>query len=258
MAKGKDAFFHALSILDFHSINFQNLSTKNHWYDKIPGLISKETNKNIENPAQRVVLEFSSDFQKLNKEGPLIILCDSSKNINQDAKIVFEASSGEDCARLLFVSHIVCQRFAKPVVLVISMECLENDLKFKPEHIPFPPKFVIRDKTWKPDIVKSNHPALNFKRISFEDGKGPRDKSNLLIISHGKNSIEVNKLIENSNSKNIRHLELQTLRPISLEIIESSMRLVEKIITTVETYKWISEFMDIRAFELDDIESQLK
>lgn len=257
MAKGKDAFSHALMKLNFYSIKFENNIVKNYWCDLIPNLSIKENEKYIENPAQRVVLEISSSFESKNLGRPLIFLCQDSKNLNPDIKIIFEASSGEDCARLLFISHIVTQRFATPVCLVISNECLEEKLKFKPEHIPFPPKYVIREKTWEPDKVKSDHPALTFKRVYYGYGRGPRDRANLLIISHGKDSLKIKKLIKDRNPSNIRHLELQTLKPISREIIRNSMKSVKQTITTLDTSIWIDELEKIKKLDFDDISKLL-
>jgi len=253
MAKGKDAFSYALTKLIFDSITFEDDITKKYWQNLIPSLKNVELDKDIENPAQKVELEFSTTALFPNDKKPKIILCENTKKINTDtAEIILEASSGEDCARLLFISHVIAQRFATHTYLVISKECLEKKLISKPEHIPFPPSFVIRDKTWKPDIVRPNHPALSFKRIFFGNGKGPRDKAKLLIISHGKNSLKINEILKERNVKNIRHLELQTLKPISKEIIEQAKKSVKEIVTTIETFSWLPEDELITPIDFED------
>ena len=116
------------------------------------------------------------DFEKPKKIVKLIIILNKSIKPIHPGQIIFETSSGEDCARLLSISHTNAQRFSMPIYLIITNQCLNENLNFKPEHIPLPPKYVIRDKTWVPDMIYAGHPALNFKRISqivLEDHLNP-------------------------------------------------------------------------------------
>ena len=258
MAKGKDAFSYALTKLIFYSIKYNNEITKSYWENLIPDLKNCKGDQNIEHSAQKVELEFTTNLQSSYEKKPKIFLCENTKNLNPNAEIILEASSGEDCARLLCISHIIAQRFATTIFLVISKECLEEKLNFKPEHIPFPPSYVIRDKTWKPDIIRPNHPALIFKRVFFGNGKGPRDKAKLLIISHGKNSLIINRMLNERGVKHIRHLELQTLKPISKEIIEQASKSVKQIVTTIDTYPWLPESNSINPVNFEDLNNLIK
>ena len=140
--------------------------------------------------------------------------------------------------------------------MIITKQCLNQTLNSKPEHIPLPPKYVIRDKAWAPDRIYANHPALNFKRINYGDNKGPRDKAKFLIISHGKNSLIVNKFISSSKIKNnIRHLELQTLRPISNETLMQAMKSVKQIFSIEDTFVWLEQNSQIKSIQLNQIDS---
>ena len=258
MAKGKDAFNYALFKLKFASIKFENKKIKKYWENLIPEIIEKKIEREIENNAQKVELEFNNNNLFSNEKKPKIIICKNTIELNSEAEVILEASSGEDCARLLCISHIIAQRFATSIYLIISQECLESNLSSKPEYIPLPPEYVIRDKTWKPDIIKINHPAISFKRIRFGKGKGPRDQAKLLIISHGKSSLKINNILDNSRADNIRHLELQTLKPVSEEFIKQAMTSVKEIITTKNTFPWLPKINKIKTVDLNQINNLIK
>ncbi len=98
---------------------------------------------------------------------------------------------------------------------------------------------------------------MTFKRVYYGYGRGPRDRANLLIISHGKDSLKIKKLIKDRNPSNIRHLELQTLKPIYREIIRNSMKSVKQTITTLDTSIWIDELEKIKKLDFDDISKLL-
>ncbi|MBK00205.1 MAG: hypothetical protein CMB48_04480 [Euryarchaeota archaeon] len=252
MANGKDAFSYALSRFIFSSIEFFNEEIKSYWENIIPDLDKIPTDTEINNPAQRVKLVFGNKKFSSEEKSPKVVIINEPISFKHTAKIILEASSGEDCARLLAISHTIAQRFSIPIYLIISIECLNENLNFKPEHIPFPPKYIIREQSWKPDEIYPNHPALSFKRINYGSNKGPRDKAKILIISHGKYSLFVNNLIKESKH-NIRHLEIQTLRPLSKEILNQAMTSVQKTICINETYTWIKENESIDSLSLNDL-----
>jgi len=254
MANGKDALKHVLSNLSFSSIKFINEEIEHYWINLIPELKHIEIDNNIENPAQRVELFFANKSYNQIDNSPKIIILNQSITPEHHGQIILEASSGEDCARLLSISHLNAQRFSMPIFLIIANECLNEILNSKPEHIPLPPKHVIRDKSWSPDLIFTNHPALNFKRINYGHNKGPRDQAKLLIISHGKFSLLVNQLIQHSKIKNdIRHLELQTLRPISNEILNQAMKSVKKTVSLDKTYSWLESNNQIEPILMEQI-----
>ncbi|MAT48568.1 MAG: hypothetical protein CMA27_01915 [Euryarchaeota archaeon] len=256
MANGKDAMKYVLSTISFSSITFLDKDIQNYWNDVIPEIKDLQTNENIENPAQRVELLFANETYYDDGSKPKIIILNNSVKPIHPGQVILETSSGEDCARLLSISHTNAQRFSMPIYLIITNQCLNENLNFKSEHIPLPPKYVIRDKTWVPDLIYAGHPALNFKRISYGNNRGPRDKAKLLIISHGKSSLIVNQLISSSNTKNnIRHLELQTLRPISNEILSQAMNSVEQIISIEDTNLWLEQHNDIKSIQLSQVNS---
>lgn len=258
MASGKDALNYVLSILSFSSKKFYNEEIEHYWTNLIPELNNIQIDKNIENPAQRVELFFANQDYNQVDNSPKIIILNKSITTKHHGQIILEASSGEDCARLLSISHTNAQRFSLPIYLIITNECLNENLNSKPEHIPLLPKYVIRDKTWSPDLIIPNHPALNFKRINYGNNKGPRDKANLLIISHGKNSLLINELIKSSKIKNnIRHLELQTLRPLSDEILNQAMKLVKKTVSLNCTFSWLKPNLDIESISMEQINDLL-
>ena len=87
---------------------------------------------------------------------------------------------------------------------------------------------------------------------------GPRDKAELLIISHGRNSLVVNNFIETSQLKNkLRHLEIQTLRPISNNILNQAMQSVKKTIVLNETFQWLEPNKLIEPIELNELNNLL-
>ena len=258
MAKGKDALSYALSTFLFSSINFQNEIIKKYWEEHITNFSSIPLNKNIENPFQQVKLYFADESFEFDGESPEVIIFKNSITPENKGEIILETSSGEDCARLLCISHTIAQRFCKPICLVISKECLNENLISSPEHIPFPPIYEIRDQSWKPDSIRLNHPALNFKRINYGENMGPRDRASLLIISHGKNSSLINNLINESKIKNkVRHLEIQTLRPISNEILLQAMQSVKKTVVLNDTFKWLEKNNLIESIELNQLKKLL-
>ena len=258
MAYGKDALKYVLSILSFSSKSFYNEEIERYWTNLIPELNNIEIDNNIENPAQKVDLFFANHNYNTLDNSPKIIILNKSITREHNGQIILETSSGEDCARLLSISHTNAQRFSMPIYLIITNECLNANLNSKPEHIPLLPKYVIRDKTWSPDLIIPNHPALNFKRIDYGNNKGPRDRAKLLIISHGKNSLLVNQLIKSSKIKNeIRHLELQTLRPMSNDILNQAMILVKKTISLDSTYPWLKPNGDIESISIEQINELL-
>jgi hypothetical protein len=254
MANGKDALTYTLLNHNFSSIGFYSEEIKDYWTNMIPDISKILIDENIENPAQRVELFFADKKYYSKKNSPQVIILNKSITPENSAEIILEVSSGEDCGRLISISHTIAQRFSMPIYLVISNKCLQEYLKFKPEHIPLPPKYVIRDKSWKPDVVFPSHPALNFKRISYGKSKGPRDQAKLLIISHGENSVLINQMISSSKLKdNIRHLELQTLRPISNEILNQAMESVKKTISLADTNIWLEQNDDIESVLINQI-----
>ncbi len=258
MANGKDALSYALSTFIFSSIDYQNEQIKEYWTQLMPNILTIPLDENIENPFQQVKLFFGNEKYFSNGKSPKVIILNDSPTPKNDGDIILEASSGEDCARLLCISHTIAQRFAKSIHLVITKECLNQNLKIKAEHIPLPPKYIIRDQSWKPDAIFPNHPALNFKRISYGNNMGPRDKAELLIISHGRNSLIVNKFIETSQLKNkLRHLEIQTLRPISKNILNQAMQSVKKTIALNETFQWLEQNQLIEPIELNEFNDLL-
>ena len=256
MANGKDALKYVLSTISFSSIKFLDSQIQNYWNNVVPGISDLQTNENIENPAQRVELFFGNETYIDKEDSPKIIILNKSIKPIHHGHVILETSSGEDCARLLSISHTNAQRFSMPIYLIINKECLNQNLNSKPEHIPLPPKYVIRDKTWAPDRIFVNHPALNFKRITYGDNKGPRDKAKFLIISHGKSSLIINKFISSSKIKNnIRHLELQTLRPISNETLMQAMKSVKQIFSIEDTFVWLEQNSQIKSIQLNQIDS---
>lgn len=258
MASGKDALTYTLLNLNFSTIDFKNEEIKDYWKNIIPEINNISIDENIENPAQRVDLFFGDENYYSNEKSPQIIILNKSLNPKNNAEIILEVSSGEDCGRLIGISHTIAQRFSIPIYLVITNKCLQENLNFKPEYIPLPPKYVIRDKTWKPDKIFPSHPALNFKRISHGKNKGPRDQAKLLIISHGENSLLVNQMILSSKTtQNIRHLEIQTLRPISNEILNQAMKSVKKVISIDETYIWLEQNDKIDSVQITQVEKFL-
>ena len=252
MAKGKDALSYALSKFIFSSIEFSDTEARKYWGNIIPEIEKISTNQEIINPAQKVKLIFTNNKFHSNEKAPKVIIMDQEISTEHPGEIILEASSGEDCARLLSISHTIAQRFSLPIYLIISRECLNEKLNFNPEHIPFPPKFIIREQSWKPDKIYPNHPALSFKRIDYGNNKGPRDKAKILIISHGKHSLFVKKIIKNSK-ENIRHLEIQTLRPISKEIVNQAMKSVNNTISLDETYCWLEQNDLIESLSLNEL-----
>ena len=78
------------------------------------------------------------------------------------------------------------------------------------------------------------------------------EKIKILVISHGKNSLSVKKIISDSN-ENIRHLEIQTLRPISKEIVNQAMMSVKKTISIDETFYWLEQNDSIESFSLEQL-----
>ena len=252
MANGKDALSYALSKFIFSSVEFSDEDSSKFWKKNIEDLDKILIDEEITNPAQKVKLIFANNKYYSNEKTPKVIIMNKEVSIKHPGEIILEASSGEDCARLLSISHTIAQRFSLPIYLILSIECLNQNLNLNPEHIPFPPKFIIRENSWKPDKIYANNPALSFKRINYGKNRGPRDKSKILVISHGKNSLLVKKIISDSN-ENIRHLEIQTLRPISKEIVNQAMMSVKKTISIDETFYWLEQNDSIESFSLEQL-----
>ena len=60
------------------------------------------------------------------------------------------------------------------------------------------------------------------------------------------------KIISDSN-ENIRHLEIQTLRPISKEIVNQAMMSVKKTISIDETFYWLEQNNSIESLSLEQL-----
>lgn len=170
------------------------------------------------------------------------------------------AARPEDCARLLCIAHAAGQRFGVPIHLVLPAEILALPLRTEVEHIPLPPAFVLRGGESVDDQVREDHPALSFHRLSHGVGRGPRNRSRLLIVSHGAASRAVEEEVSRARRDGIRlrHLSLQTLNPLPSGALQAAMDGSDESVVLDSTRAWIAAETIEHAIGLQELAARLR
>ena len=169
------------------------------------------------------------------------------------------ASKPEDCARLLCIAHSAGQRFDCPIQLLLPGKVLEYSLNVELEHIPLPPPFILRGRELVDNRVRDGHPALSFFRLSHGIGRGPRNKSKFLVVSHGSDSERVESIVNSTREVNaIRHLSLQTLIPFPTETLATAVAGTDTILVLTSTSPWLPNIPSAEEIDIEHLQSRLE
>lgn len=196
--------------------------------------------------------------------GPLeqsqVVLLSQEPEPEQTTAPLLVAARGEDCARLLCIAHAAGQRFGCEIQFCISPEVLSTSLRIELEHIPLPPEFILRGGESVDDVIRSDHPALSFHRLTHGVGRGPRNAAASLIVSHGSQSEQVGSIVHSARARgsNLRHLSLQTLNPFPLGALRAGMDGVDSLIALQQTSPWIPDGLAPTVVNIEKLASTLK
>ena len=193
-------------------------------------------------------------------EGSQAVLLPEVPDSGEVDRPLLVAALPEDCARLLCIAHTAGQRFGIPIDLVLPSQVMGMPLSSLVEHIPLPPAFVLRGGESVDDEVRSDHPALSFHRLSHGVGRGPRNRSSLLIVSHGADSAIVEEDVNAArrNGIRLRHLSLQTLNPLPLGALEAAIDGSDDSVVLNATRGWVPMHLVAYAFGLDQLTARLR